>query len=185
MVVLSWIITGLSVVPGFRGLLRWLLERDMEVVIEPTTKPSLGKPTFSVNVLRNTEIYALFTVTFTNHRTDRKERVIECSVELKKRHWFFWRKTIGSVPVSVRASTFRHISRGPTSLDDLALEPQSSPAWVTLNATGTIDTVSLPRCMDLVVILRMVGPIRKIERLLTRVRHTPPAPHSQTDSNAP
>ena len=145
-------------VPLLRWAWRSLLERQMEVQIQLTSEE------YDVQYGENAIIFATIRLRLVNHRTDRKERITGACAALKTRFLWFWRRTIVTVPVTARV--------GP-SLEDLLLEPQCSPVQLEAWIDGPTGNAKLERTMELWLVLDMVGPIRKLERKLTTVKHQP------------
>lgn len=155
-------------VPVLRTIWRKMWERGMEVSIEPLSPYVIQWGTLVP------AIYARMRLTFTNHRSDRPERIINCRVELKKRHLLLWKRTLLSIPVHLLASSPADV--GPEreltkdSILDLKIEPVSPPVSIDIFANGPSLTNGLPKWSELVLILDIVGPIRRMERTIQRVR---------------
>lgn len=165
----------LTAIAGFTGLLldalpivrtvwRWLLERNLEVrVLPPKWQQGRDK-----NVVQQVAIeepgphFATFhfAARFANHRSDRRERVVEARVEFKKWRLWLWRNTVASVPVYER--TVRR-SDGPP-VDDLPIEPMAAPLEVQWIAEGDLEPSDFPPWFSAVLVLDMMGPIRRLER---------------------
>ena len=160
----------MELVPLIRKFMRWLLERQMEVMISPHFEDS--KP-YSVSVIagqRRVGVAAWLDLQFINHRTDRPERIIGCWAELRQNRALFWKRTLGVVPVKVMISpTLKH----DTPITDIVLAPMCKPQTHVIQILGDLKGFQMPRKSELVIVFRMVGPIRKCVRRLTTVRHNP------------
>lgn len=172
-----------NALPVLRRLWHWLLERHMEIEVRPPYSQPQGKPIFVVYVGERPHIYMWVDLVLTNHRTDRKERIIGCTLHLKKRHRFLWDKTIAEVPVEY--SRLQGVSVQRTPITNIELAPMSEPTVITADAQGPIGqpVISLPKRMKLVLEFRMVGPIRRIRRTVEYVTHDPK--RHQSDSQSP
>ncbi len=132
------------------------------------------KPIYTVHVGENPHIYLWGDIVLINHRNDRKERIIGCSLHLKKRHWLFWDKTItfAEVKESVQrgGATPQH-----KSINNVELPPVSAPLVLTVEANAPIQVpmITLPEKMKLVLEFQMVGPIRRMRHLLSLISHNP------------
>ena len=181
----------LDAMPLVRKLWRALLERGLEIEFhsptwnldqddERQTPQEEDKPITVVHVHpANPHIRTWLDCVFINNRVDRKELILSGSLHLKRRSWLFWWKTITQTPIE-RVVYSRRIervvySRRNTKKLNIELEPMSNPTVVGLEASGEIKAPlkKLPRRMRLVVELRMVGPIRRVRRLLSKVKHDP------------
>ena len=173
-----------STIPRIRTAWRWLLERGMEISVQHPHSHPLGnspfphwedqKPLYTVFVGENPYIYLWGDIVLINHRNDRKERIIGCSLHLKKKRWLFWDKTITSAEVKER------IQRGGTSpqyksINNVELPPVSAPQVLTVEANAPIQVAvtTLPKKMSLVLEFQMVGPIRRMRHLLSPISHNP------------
>ena len=135
-----------------------MLERPMEVSVMPHEN--------GLQVQNHGAIFAWLHVRLVNHNTSTPQRISGCRVELKKRNWVLWRKALTTAAVIRRDGLNAPIT-------DILLPPMSSPLEIELWANGSTRDISLPHESWLVLIFDMVGPIRKIERELTRVLHEP------------
>jgi len=133
--------------------------------------PQGGKPDYGVYVGEGPHIFMYVDLVLTNHRTDHKERIIGCTLHLKKRHRLFWNKTI--TEAQVQESPDLGITRTP--ITNIELEPMSEPRVITVIAKAPIEcpVSSLPEKMKLVLELSMVGPIRRMKRTIDTVDHDP------------
>jgi len=113
--VLEGIATVLDGVPLLRWAWRKLLERGLEVKFHHPTYhlPSYGKsmrsgvaadePIFHVQVYpENPNIYCWMDCELINHRTDRQEVIQSSTLSLKRRHWYFWSRTLANAPFTKR-----------------------------------------------------------------------------------
>ena len=130
------------------------------------------KPIFVVNVGTNPHIFMWADIVLTNHRTDRKERIVGCSLHLKKKHWVLWNKTISQVEVKEEGRYGETPRYRP--LLDIELEPMSAPKIITAWANGPITEPieSLPHKMTLVLEFKMVGPMRRYTHKAIDLTHT-------------
>jgi len=162
---------ALDAVPLIRTLWRWVQERQMEVRIEPIRDYVIQ---YAVPNERNKipdipVIDAKLRLTFINHRTDRRERIIGCSLLLKQRHLIFWKRTIVDIPMRAY--------EGNINLPrpwDFELAPTSSPFTIEAEAVGqgfVEGQQQIPKRMEMFISFEMVGPIRRLERKLSNVRH--------------
>ncbi len=142
----------------------------------PNTLPSMisQKPIFYVCVGAETHphIYLWADLEFINHRPDRREFILRAALHLKKKRWLFWYKTLTEAPLRVH-----EVGLEPTGplLENLAIEPTTAPITVTVDAKGliTIPPSRLPRRMVLCLEFNMIGPIRKMRRIIDTVKHNP------------
>jgi hypothetical protein len=147
------------------------LERNLEVTIkehfEDMSKPyNISAPDLATG--RPGGVYSLLDLQLINHRVDRPERIIECWAELRRRHLLFWHTTLAKIPVLTSSSNNWQLE---TPIKDIYLEPMSKPQNYVINIIGDFNNVKIPRHFELVVVFRMVGPIRKYIHKLTNVRH--------------
>ena len=147
--------------PGVKILWRWMVERPMEI----STK--LVPERCYVTHGKHGSFHARFQLRLVNHSTSTPQRIVGCHVNLKRSHCLFWRKTITSALVMTE-----HPDRPIT---DILLQPLSSPLEMDVWVHGNTGDIALPHKSWLVLVLDMVGPIRKIERELSRVVHEPTA----------
>ena len=168
-------ITGfLALVPIIRDVVRWLFGPKVQVQVGPYY-PDLGNP-YSV-VLPGTpmaegssvlveygSIYAFLSLRLINHRTDRAERIIGCWVELRRRKLHFWWTRL------VTAEAYVQQPGGQRNPLHQLLEPLGAPVTIPLEVRGTFDkTINVPKMSYLVLVLETVGPVRKLEHVLTTV----------------
>ena len=135
--------------------------------------PNGTGPIFVVHVGEFPHIYIWLDLVLTNHRTMRREVIRNCELHLKKRHWFFWERTITSTAVLVEQGA-QAIHNG-TVWKPVVLEPMSVPTIISVQAKGAIDypVKKLPHKMRLVLEFSMVGPRRHMDRVLQDIRHDP------------
>ncbi len=163
-------------VPFLRGVWRYLLERKMQVEIAgwfPDMEPIYSVWVFYDNgqgkvwLVEHPSISAMFKLTLINHRTDRKERLIGARVILEKRV-LFRRLIMATAPLELRLG-------GDSSPfpKDILFEPQSAPHVYTVQADGSIihPVATFPRRSKLVLEMDFVGPMRKVRRTLTTIKH--------------
>ncbi len=155
--------TILQGVPLARTIARSIRERGLEVKVEAGSDYVIqyGDPTSKWPPA----IYADLRITLTNHRTDRPERIIGCHLELKRKVLFLWSRTILSVLLRNRV--------GNADKFDIELPAMSSPTSIEVVAfgPGLASKESAPKYSDLMLVLQLVGPIRRMERRLTKVTH--------------
>ena len=171
----------IDAVPVLRFFWRKIMEKHMEIEIKkpyskarPNTLPSMisEKPIIKVYVGADPHIYLWADLEFINHRPDRREFILRATLHLKKKHWLFWHKTLTEAPLRVHEAGLE--PTGPL-LENLAVEPLSAPLTVTVDAKGliTIPPSRLPRRMVLCLEFSMIGPIRKMRRVIDTVEHNP------------
>ena len=167
----------LDMVPFVRRFWRWLWERQMEVTIEPRY-PDLGGPIHTVVTVPDGSTdfdggwyEGLISLTLINNRTDRQERIIGIWPELRTRRLLFWKRTIaiGEAHVPDPIAGWPH----GRPVTDLLLQPMSAPAMIVLNVGGSFKGIKLPKKSEIVLVFKMVGPMRRMTRKLTEVRHRP------------
>lgn len=128
-------------------------------------------PSFMVAVGEVRSVYVLCDFVFTNHRTDRKERIVGCELHLKKRHLLFWKKTIFKAPVT------RYSTRDDrTPFGQFELEPLSGPTALTVMVSSDMPheiVGRLPRRFDMVAVFQLVGPVKSTERIIQVFTHDP------------
>jgi hypothetical protein len=150
--------------------MRWLLERRMEVIIKPHFGESESYSVSAPTRERPGSVAAWLDLQPINHRTDRPERIIGCWAELRKRRALFWRKTLATIPVIVLNSP---TLKRDNPIEDILLPPMDRPQTHTVRIMGNLNGFQMPRKSELVLVFRMVGPIRKYVRKLISVRHDP------------
>ena len=167
--------------PVLRFFWRKLMERHMEIEIKkPYSKAPLNTlpsqisdiPIIYVDVGTDPHIYLWADLMLINHRPDRREFILGAALHLKKKHWLFWYKTLVEAPVRVHSAGLE--STGPL-LENITIEPMSAPLTVTVDARGTImlPPEHLPKKMVLCLEFRMIGPIRRMRRIIDKVEHNP------------
>lgn len=160
----------LELVPLIRKLIRWLLERQMEVIISPHFEDSKPYSVLAPIGEGWGGVAAWLDLQLINHRTDRPERIIGCWAELRKNRALFWRKTLAEIPIKVVASP---TLKRDMPITDILLEPMCKPQTHVIKILGDLKGFQMPRKSELVIVFRMVGPMRKYVRRLTKVRHAP------------
>lgn len=169
-------------IPIIRRLWRWFWERDMELKLrEPHSKivrgqdglniPKGTKPILVVHVGENPHIFIWADLVLTNHRTSRKEVIRGCELHLKKRHLFFWEKTIASTPVLL--DQVFGVTHTRKEWEPITIEPISSPVVIPVWADGeiTYPIKNLPKRMKLVIEFSMVGPRRYMSKVVEDIIH--------------
>jgi hypothetical protein len=179
--------TTCNAVPILRGLWCWFWEHDMEVEFrEPNSKivrgirgtniPDGARPLHTIHVGENPHIYMWLDMELTNHRTNRPEVIKSCDLHLKARHWRLWKKTIARAPVLLENPNHSLYSfQNGLAWKPLRIEPQSLPVILTVEAEGPIEypIKELPRNLELVLEFGMVGPHRRVRKLLGKYSHDP------------
>ncbi len=150
-----------------------MLERNMEVKVQGISSqldPNIKdkKPVIDVRNIRTQKpsILLLGTIILINHRTDRKERILGCNLVLKVCCWRFWNKTVLETPIYIYHGS---VSRRDKLLENVELEPMSSPVKLDITAIGSSDKPIKnlgKKKMKLFLKFRMVGPMRRKEILL-------------------
>jgi hypothetical protein len=170
--------------PLVRRFWRWILERNMEIEIkrphsevpEDTLLAQVSTQPFKRVIVDpdNPHIWMWADLILTNHRSDRREVITQATLHLKKRRFFFWHRTIAQAPVRIHEQPILLASKGPL-LKNIVLEPMSLPRVITVNAQGPIQVPieDLPKTMWLYLELKLVGPIRRMNRLIDTVHHNP------------
>lgn len=151
--------------PIIRRLWRWLIERNMEVEIKPHFKDtktySIAAPYPAKNLAGG--VHSYLDLTIINHNTQRPERIIECWGEIRKNRWLFWKRTLARVDVESVPDNKK--------ISNVLLESLGEPKHLTICLSATLSGFKLPRKSELVLIFRMVGPIRKYIIKLTGIKH--------------
>ena len=119
---------------------------SLQPAIQVESSVKRGKPYITIG--------AVFNLKLINHRTDRSERIVGCSLDLKKRYWLLWNKTIISIPVP--------------GFSNLELSPLSAPVYIEVKVYRTFHVQQIPHRAKLVLKFKMVGPMRKYERVLKK-----------------
>lgn len=134
--------------------------------------PDGTAPIFVVSVGESPHIYMWLDLVLINHRTTRREVILNCELHLKKRHWLLWRKTVTSAAVLLDEGGSGSSTR---AWRPITLEPISLPVTITVEAQRPIThpVVSLPRKMWLVLEFDMVGPTRHMRRVVQEVVNVP------------
>ena len=166
--VLEAIGLALSYLPVIGWLGRKILERDMDVqmVDHPVGSTKIDK---FIQVgydegNRRLSVSTFFGLRLVNHRTDRIERVIGCSLELRYRRWLVRKRTLRTIPVRVG-----HDDR---DWQEVELPKQSSPTTIPLKSIEWFeDAPPPPRRYKLVLVLDMVGPVRRVERTMEKFKY--------------
>lgn len=171
----------IDAIPVLRWFWRWAMERHMEIELKkPYSKAPANTlpariseiPILYVYVGADPHIYMWADVMLINHKPDRREFILRANLHLKKKHWIFWYKTLVEAPLRVHEVGLD--STGPL-LENLVIEPMSAPKTVTVDAKGsiTIPPNRLPRRMVLCLEFSMIGPIRRIRRIIDTIEHNP------------
>ena len=172
----SWLGPAFDAIPIVRTGWRWALERGVEVAVLPANWSSGRDDRISLQVAIEPSddstrfsflpfIHMLFSLRLTNHRTDRKERIIGVDLAFKKRRAWFWHKTLISVPVCERAASGKL-----RPITNLELEPMSAPLEWQCRVEHTFDREEdrniFPQRFEIWLVMNMVGPVRRMERVV-------------------
>ena len=168
MPILDIIGIALTFIPIINKLGERLLERNMEITILALKAASQGQmhrePAIEVkSSIKSGQPYitigAVCKLVLINHRTDRSERIVGCTLDLKKGYWLLWNKIILSVPVYGNGNIDK-------PLNNLELKPLSAPIDIEVKVYQTLPIQKIPHRVKLVLKFRMVGPMRRKEKLL-------------------
>lgn len=170
--------TFIEALPLVGAAFRRILERNMQVGLAgwfPDMEPIYSVWVFwddgrgQVSLLEHPSISAMFQLTLINYRTDRKERLIGARVILEKRV-LFHRSIMAKAPLELRVG-----GDSRPFPKDILFEPQSAPHVYTVQADGPIvhPIATFPRRSKLVLEMDFVGPMRKVRRTLTAIKHDP------------
>ena len=160
----DWVWLFLEGTPILRRFWRWILCRKMEVIVTPYDFTGGDEATYSVAVNPQwVRVWALLNLRIINH-SDKPERILGCSVHLRKRHLFLWQRTLGEVNVQKRLDD--------SPLDNLLLEPCTSHDEV-IRIDGGFRHTGFPRHSELILVFKMVGQMRKYELKLEDIIHNP------------
>lgn len=171
-----------NAIPLIRGIWRWLLERNMEVIAKPHYE-DMGYFVYAPNLVEgfHGSVSAILDLTIINHRTDRLERIIACWVELRKRRCFFWRTTLAKISVNTNSDSDYHLDYPITNI---TLESMGKPYKRTIRLSGELKDFRMPRWSELVLIFKMVGPMRKYECRLDTVDYNPKRITNETNKES-
>jgi hypothetical protein len=168
----STVISSLiDAIPVLRMFWRKAMHMEIEIK-EPYSKAPFNTlpgmisetPILYIQVDDSPHIYMWADLVFINHRPDRREFILSATLHLKKRYWFFWRKTLAEVPLRIHSVGIE--PTGPL-LENLAIEPMSAPIVVTVDAKGPIQIpLRLSTKGEFCLEFRMAGPIRRIRRII-------------------
>lgn len=166
-----WILNILNIIPLIRDLLNWILERRLEVEVTPHWEDM----SFGVSAPNQIPgfrggVSAYLDLKLINHSSKRPERIIACWAELRKRRLVFWRRTLSVIPVEMQSPDDWQVD---IPISDIYLPPLSAPQTYFIKVVGDFENFEMPRKSELVLILRMVGQIRKHTHKLTVVIHEP------------
>jgi len=162
-----WVLDLLELIPPIRYFIRRFLERNMKATVEPmhvehmhtTLDPAIQVEPLVRDGKQFITIGTVFDLRLINHRTDRMERIVGYSIELKRRYWLFWSKTI----ISIKRDA-------DSPLENLELSPQSAPVVVPIKYYQSHLVAQKPSRVKLLLKLNMVGPMRKYMLTLKRVK---------------
>lgn len=115
-------------------------------------------------------VYALLDLRLINHRTDRPERIIGCWVELRRHHLLLWHRTLAKIPVLTNSPTDWELKY---PIKDIHLEPMGKPQDYVINILGDLQGFAMPKRSELVLVFKMVGPVRKYICEVTDVLYNP------------
>ena len=169
----------LQTIPLLRSIVVRLLEGDLEIEVHAPLTRSMkrplrpSKPIFTVQVGHVKQATAWCDVVFINHSRNGRKRIIGATLHLKKRRFRFWRSTIASAQFDKVTSSASGLQYEPFL--DILLEPVSSPVAVSITAEApiTIPISELPGHLELILELRLVGPLRRFKYLLSSFAHNP------------
>lgn len=144
--------------------------RTMEITIKAHYE-DMGSP-YTVTVSEDgtsVGIYALLDLRLVNHSPNRAERIIECWAELRKRYSLRHRvvarfPVLNKIPTDVLPAV---------ALRNVYLEPISRPQTLLINIIGDCKNIRMPKRSELIIVFKMVGPIRRLEYKLTNIIHSP------------
>ena len=142
----------------------------MEVVISPHFEDS---ETYSITGHlgeRRLGVAAWLDLRLINHRTDRPERVIGCWAELRRNRALFWKKTLAKIPITVVASP---TLKRDMPINDILLPPMDKPQTHVIRILEDLQGFQMPRKSELVIVFRMIGPMRRYVRRLTKIKLEP------------
>lgn len=161
------------------SLLYWLKKHRNEThELEITIKPSkyidgstingneIVNPFYSVQPGQG--IRAIFGLVILNHSVERKEYIVSASITLRKRRWLVGSKTLLSLPLEIQGYP------NDRPFKDIEIEPQSKTEELFFNFCKDIPAiVPFPQRSKLVLVMEMIGPNPRIERVLEVFRHDP------------
>jgi hypothetical protein len=165
----SIIETIFGTLPLIRRIWRWLLERNMEIIAKPRYD-DIGYSIYAPDLTKGLSghVSAIIDLTLINHRTDRQERIIGCWGELRKRRWLFWRTTLAKISVDTNSADDWHLKYPITNL---VLDPMGQPYQCSAQLSGELSGFKMPRWSELVLVFKMVGPMRRKEHRLDTVTY--------------
>ena len=148
--------------------MRLLLE-----ILPPFHERNPGKSKIAIVIVpdeKKPQILCAFDLLLVNNRTDRPERVLGGVLALKKRHWRLWKKTLAFADLQER--TWEDMK--PHMWSSFLVEAISDRKVVSLwgQIEIQVPVASLPSYMELVLELRMVGPMRQIRRVVDNRSHS-------------
>src|SRR5581483_5859787 len=158
----------LEFIPLVRGAWKSILERGLEVSIQPSSffGGRTPNPRFTImlekgfiGTLAPPYIDANFALRLVNHRTNQSVRIIGLVLSLKAKRFLLWRRTIWEFQVH---TALDEIHAGEP-FTDILLEPLSSPLDVQCKVYREIsEPERLPNHSEIWLDLEMVGPKRRL-----------------------
>ena len=108
---------------------------------------------------------AMFGLTVINHSEENKAHIDSASVVLMEKKWPWGRRELRSVPVEVMGHPNSYV------LENVDIESQDKKEY-SVNVWKSIPVISpFPRRSSLMLVLKFVGGIRRIERRLVEFKH--------------
>ena len=112
-------------------------------------------------------ISAYLTLKLINHRTDRLERIIGSWIELRQRHMILWNRTLAKVPFAVESQS----DSTPKPITDINLPQMGAPQTYLVEAAEGFGDFKMPKKSELVIVFKMVGPMRKYIKRIAKVKY--------------
>ena len=156
------IFASIGVVPIVRAVLHWSFERHLEIIFLDDPSPNLG---FSSREIFHTLFCARILAKLINHRMDRNELILSCTLHLKRRRWLLWKQSLFSMDL-----TMLH---DQVPLNTVLLGSLCDPMKLEITGEAIVpilNLVPMPNQMDCYLTFKMVGPIRRIERKVRAVK---------------
>lgn len=158
-----WCIVALVTLPKL-GIFS-VKNKNLEIGINPS-KYLDDSPFYSI--APGHSITAIFGLVLLNHSTEQKANIASAHLILRTRKWVIGKTNLFSVPLEIQS----HPNDYP--LKDIVLEPQSKTEELPISVHGLIPVISsFPRKSELVLVLEMVGPTRRVEHILEKIKHDP------------
>ena len=139
--------------------------KDIEVIVSKS-KYSDESPFY--RVFPGSALTAIFKLEIVNHNTSYKLNIKSIQIALQTRRWFGRKQVLFSVPLEELATQGNHEVR------DIVIEPQAKPIELHILTTKGIPVIRhFPRKSRLMLVLELVGPVRRVEYKLHDLRHDP------------